>query len=86
MEFVEKPAQPKSDLANAGLYICGPSVLDLIPAKPTPDFGFDVLPQLVGHMFGYKIDAFYYDLGTMERLERARREWPGLQHQKNRLS
>lgn len=73
--FVEKPAKPDSDLANAGLYLAGPRIFQRIPQKPLADFGFDVLPQLVGTMYGYPIPGFYCDLGTPERLEKALREW-----------
>ena len=75
--FVEKPRQPDGNLANAGLYVAGQDVFGLIPDKPVADFGFDVLPLLVGKMFGYTIPGFFCDLGTPERLERARRDWPG---------
>ena len=75
--FVEKPRNPAGDLANAGLYLAGPSVFDLIPAKPVADFGYDVLPLLVGKMFGYTIPGFFCDLGTPERLAWARAEWEG---------
>lgn len=75
MAFVEKPAQPVGDLANGGLYLAGPSVFELIPEKPVADFGFDVLPLLVGKMFGYTIPGFFCDLGTPERLAWAREHW-----------
>lgn len=75
-EFVEKPKQPRSNLANAGMYLAGPALFDLLPQKPFMDFGFDILPLMVGRMFGYRIPEYYCDLGTPERLERARREWP----------
>lgn len=75
VEFVEKPAQPKGNLANAGLYLAGPSLFDHIPSKPYTDFGFDVLPGLVGTMYGYRIPGYYSDLGTPERLQRAQAEW-----------
>lgn len=76
--FVEKPAHPVGDLANAGLYLAGQSVFDLIPAKPVADFGFDVLPRLVGTMYGYTLPGFFCDLGTPERLAWARDEWAKL--------
>jgi mannose-1-phosphate guanylyltransferase len=76
VDFQEKPKAPKSDWANAGLYVAAPSVLDAVPDKPICDFGFDVLPRLVGKMYGYRIRGFFCDTGTPERLERARRGWP----------
>ncbi len=78
VSFIEKPEQPRSDLANAGIYAMRTELTDLIPDKPLADFGFDVIPQLAGKMYGFLIPGYYMDIGTLERLERARREWPGL--------
>jgi mannose-1-phosphate guanylyltransferase len=76
VEFQEKPEQPGSDWANAGLYVAGPSLFDVIPAgKPVTDFGFDVLPALVGRMYGYHFDGLYCDTGTPARLDFARKAW-----------
>ncbi|MCE9613293.1 MAG: nucleotidyltransferase family protein [Lentisphaerae bacterium] len=75
LSFEEKPAHPRGCLANAGIYLAGPSLFDLIPPKPYTDFGFDVLPRLVGRMFGYRISEYYRDLGTPERLAQAQRDW-----------
>lgn len=74
--FEEKPEHPASDLANAGIYIMPCEALDLIPDKPIADFGYDVLPQLIGRMYGYEINGFFCDIGTLERLEYARNTWP----------
>lgn len=74
--FEEKPERPESDLANAGIYVATREILDLIPKKPVADFGYDVLPQLVGKMYGYEINGFFCDIGTLERLEYARNTWP----------
>lgn len=76
VEFQEKPDQPKSSWANAGLYLAGPSLFDVIPARPgLCDFGFDVLPRLMGRMYAFPLEGFYCDIGTPERLEYARRMW-----------
>ena len=76
VEFQEKPDQPKSPWANAGLYMAGPSLFDAIPARPgLCDFGFDVLPRLMGRMYAFPLEGFYCDIGTPERLEYARRMW-----------
>jgi len=76
VEFVEKPEEPKSDWANSGLYVAGQELFELMPDKPFLDFGFDIIPLMVGKMFGYRIPGYFCDLGTPERLERARRDWP----------
>ena len=74
--FVEKPKEPKGNLATAGIYVATQALFDQIPDKPVADFGFDILPLLVGKMYGYPIPGYFRDIGTNERLESARREWP----------
>lgn len=74
--FVEKPASPRSDLANAGMYAFGPEVLDEIPDSLPRDVGFDLLPRLVGRARAVSIgDSWFLDIGTPQALERARAEW-----------
>jgi len=76
VKFIEKPKEPESNQANAGIYVMRTSLIDTIPDKPLADFGFDLIPSLVGKMYGYPIPDYYIDIGTLERLEKARREWP----------
>ena len=75
-KFVEKPSEPQSNLANAGVYLARQEVFDWIPETPEPtDFGMHVLPSLVGRMFGYRIPEFYADIGSPDRLQAAAAEW-----------
>jgi mannose-1-phosphate guanylyltransferase len=74
--YVEKPADPPSDLANAGMYAFHPSVLDVIAGPRPKDIGYDMLPRLVGRARAVTIDGCYFiDIGTPAALERARDEW-----------
>ncbi len=75
VSFVEKPEQPKSDLAGAGIYIANHEIWHYLPDRYPADFGYDVLPQLVGKMKGYFIKEYFIDIGTAENYERARREF-----------
>lgn len=76
--FEEKPANPRSDLANAGMYAFRPEVLDLVDGPPPRDIGFHLLPLLVGRARAVSVrDAYFADIGTQEALERARLEWQG---------
>jgi len=77
VDFVEKPNHPKSDLANAGVYIASPEIFDYIPKREVVDLGFDVLPRLVGKMYGYLIREYLLDVGTWENYEKAQKEFPG---------
>ena len=77
-DFTEKPAQPRSNLANAGIYLAGPSLFPLLDGpQPQPfDFGFDVLPRLVGRMHGYTISEYVQDIGSPAALASAEAQWP----------
>jgi mannose-1-phosphate guanylyltransferase len=74
--FVEKPADPPGDLANAGVYAFTPAVLDLIDEPLPRDIGFDLLPRLVGRARAIDMGgAYFIDIGTPAALARARDEW-----------
>ena len=74
--YIEKPADPPCDLANAGMYAFHPSVLEVIAGPPPKDIGYDLLPRLVGRARAVIIDGCYFiDIGTPAALERARDEW-----------
>ena len=78
LEFVEKPKKgdAPSNSINSGFYIIEPEVLDMIP----PGFSMlekDIFPKLAkeGKLFGYQFKGQWFDTGSMERYERAIREW-----------
>jgi mannose-1-phosphate guanylyltransferase len=78
LDFVEKPAEPQSDLANAGMYAFHPAVIDEIPDSLPRDLGFDLLPRLVGRARALALeDCNFLDIGTPAALERARDMWEG---------
>jgi len=74
--FVEKPANPVSDLTNAGMYAFHPRVLDEIDGVPPKDIGFDLLPRLVGRAQAVLVEGYFRDIGTPDAYRRAREEWP----------
>lgn len=76
--FTEKPAHPVSNLANAGIYIAGEELFDYIPMNKFIDFGFDVLPRLIGKMYGYVIEEYLIDIGNPDNYKRANEQWEGL--------
>ena len=71
MSFTEKPEQPKSDLAWAGILVGTPALLEAIPDRTPCDLGHDVLPRLVGRSRGVLIEGYHQDVGTPESYERA---------------
>ena len=76
--FVEKPRPEEidTDLINAGLYVLEPEVLDLVPPGRAVSIERDVFPQLVaaGHLFGFRLDGYWRDIGTPESYLHAHRD------------
>ena len=79
--FVEKPEKPVSNLANAGVYIAKPEILDWLPTTKVSDIGYDLLPRLVGKMAGWETADYLRDIGTFENLKRAEKEVHFLKNQ-----
>lgn len=82
IRFVEKPApgQVFTDLANAGVLIIEPDVVQLIPPNTFYDFGLHLFPQLLRagvSMYGWVIPPGTYllDIGTFDKYAQAQREW-----------
>ncbi|MBL8758497.1 MAG: HAD-IIIA family hydrolase [Phycisphaerae bacterium] len=71
--FVEKPKEPESDLANAGLYAMTADLYREVAGLRGRDIGFDVLPRLVGRMAGHELNGFHRDIGTVKDLEEVSR-------------
>jgi NDP-sugar pyrophosphorylase family protein len=74
--MVEKPSREDvfSDWANAGVYLCGPAVLDYVPALPPHDFASQLFPAMLGDgrfLLAYPADATIIDFGAPERLAQA---------------
>jgi NDP-sugar pyrophosphorylase family protein len=74
-DFEEKPENPKSNSASAGIFISSPGVLDIIPEKETADVGFDLIPHLVNRMNGWQVKDYLIDIGTHENLQKAEADW-----------
>jgi mannose-1-phosphate guanylyltransferase len=74
--FTEKPADPASDLVNAGMYAFNPEVLDEISQPAPVDIGYYLLPLLVGRARAITVEGYFRDIGTPEAYRLAREEWP----------
>ena len=71
--FVEKPAEPPSNLANMGVYLFSTDILNkyLLEDHNLPnsshDFGRDILPKMVAdgaRVFSYPYSGYWMDVGT----------------------
>lgn len=71
VSFVEKPENPTSDLANAGVYAVTADSFRKIADRGGFDLGYDILPHFVGRMAGYVLDGYHRDIGTLESLRQA---------------
>ncbi len=81
--FLEKPKPEEvfTDLANAGVLIMEPDVIDLIPENAFCDFGLHVFPMLLRaglSIYGWVIPDHTYllDIGSPEKYAQANAEWP----------
>lgn len=77
LEFQEKPAEPKSNLASMGIYIFDWPLLRsaLIEDAKDPnsehDFGKNIIPALLAdekRLFAYSFDGYWKDVGTIDSL------------------
>jgi glucose-1-phosphate adenylyltransferase len=77
VEFYEKPAEPKSNLASMGIYVFNWKTLkhyleqDEANANSSNDFGKDIIPTMLGEeqkMFAYRFDGYWKDVGTIDSL------------------
>ncbi|RMF03781.1 MAG: nucleotidyltransferase family protein [Chloroflexi bacterium] len=76
VRFVEKPPKDLafSNLANAGIYVLEPEILNWIPANTHYDFGHDVFPNLLAQgvkVAGYVINEPIIDIGLPEKYAEA---------------
>ena len=71
VNFVEKPARPRGNLANAGIYAFRAEAFREVADMAAFDIGFDVLPKFVGRMRGWEWRGYHLDIGTYESLTQA---------------
>jgi mannose-1-phosphate guanylyltransferase len=74
--FVEKPEpeQAPSRWINAGFAVWSRSVLDRIPPGRPVSFEREVVPGLLaGGLYGFRLQGFWDDAGTRERILRSQR-------------
>jgi mannose-1-phosphate guanylyltransferase len=80
LRFQEKPKTQKAvnNLANTGIYVFEPEILDYIPDDKFFDFAEDVFPALLSageKIVGYDEGEFYWlDIGTLKSYRMAQRD------------
>ena len=92
IEFEEKPAQPKSNLASMGIYIFNWDTLrrylveDQAKNREMEDFGKNVIPAYLSNAencFAYSFEGYWKDVGTIESLWEANMEFLDPEHPLN---
>ena len=77
VEFQEKPAEPKSNLASMGIYIFDWKQLrkmltaDMKSNESSHDFGKDIIPAMLADgkkLCAYKFKGYWKDVGTIDSL------------------
>ena len=77
IEFEEKPAQPKSNLASMGIYIFNWKLLremllaDMNNENSNHDFGKDIIHAMLNdgrNLYAYKFQGYWKDVGTIDSL------------------
>jgi mannose-1-phosphate guanylyltransferase/phosphomannomutase len=77
--FLEKPTwgQVFSDTINTGVYVLEPDIFEHIPDGRSVDFSSDVFPALLDadkSLFGYVVDGYWEDVGTLEAYTKAHQD------------
>jgi len=77
VEFEEKPANPKSNLASMGIYIFNYDILkkylvdDERNSESSNDFGKNIIPEMLKNgekMVSYRFEGYWKDVGTVQSL------------------
>lgn len=70
VSFEEKPKNPISNLANAGVYIMNTKIFNNFQkTNELLDISYNLLPNYINNMKGYIIEEFIYDIGDLNKLK-----------------
>lgn len=77
VNFLEKTADPPSNIANGAVYIFDQEFLNIlkIDIPNAKDFSLEVIPKYLGRIFTYHTDKLLIDIGTIKNLHKARIEF-----------
>ena len=68
VDWQEKPAHPRSNLASMGIYVFSRRALSEWLGDDRQDFGRDVIPAMLeakARVVGYRYDGYWQDVGTV---------------------
>ena len=80
--FLEKPSWGEvfSDTVNTGMYILEPSIFEYMEPEKNYDWSQDIFPQILKEekpMFGYVMDEYWTDVGSLQQYRQAQYEMLG---------
>ena len=81
VDWEEKPAEPRSDLASMGVYVFSREALHAWLTPDAADFGHDVIPAMLGgraRVYGHRFEGYWRDVGTVEAYWKANLDLVGL--------
>lgn len=75
--FHEKVPDPPGNIANGAVYIVDPEVVDCVASlgKAEADFSTEVIPRYLGRIQAWQNPGYHRDIGTVESLLAAQREY-----------
>lgn len=79
LSFEEKPARPRSPLANGGIYLMRRAAVEpRLPAELPADIGRHLLPACLGALYGWEWPGLLIDIGNPELYARGQAAWAAL--------
>ncbi len=81
VEWEEKPAEPRGNLASMGVYVFSPEALRKWVTPSRHDFGRDVVPAMIKagrRVFAHRFEGYWRDVGTVEAFWAANLDLVGL--------
>ena len=71
-DFIEKPGNPTSNLANAAIYIVSHSFIKecVFKFKNVSDFSTELIPKFLNRIYTHETDKVMIDIGTIENYKK----------------
>ena len=76
-EFVEKPQNPPTNLANTAIYVLEKQILEKVTSNKFCHLAREVIIPLVVEkkVYQFPFSGYWIDIGGPDKLERAKKEW-----------